>query len=46
MKRAADQAAHGLAKEAMETSLEGHWIEAIPNCIFDIVNLELFALST
>jgi hypothetical protein len=42
VKRGANQAAHGLAKEAMVTSLERHWIEEIPSCIFNIVNLRVF----
>jgi ribonuclease HI len=46
VKRGANQAAHGLAKEAMITSLERHWIEEIPSCIFHIVNLEFLALSS
>jgi hypothetical protein len=46
VKRDANQAAHGLAKEATVTSMERNWIEEILNCIYDIVNLELLALST
>jgi hypothetical protein len=39
-------ASHGLAKEATVISMEQNWIEEAPNCISDIVNLELLALST
>jgi hypothetical protein len=46
VKRDANQAAHGLAKEATVTSMERNWIEEILDCIYDIVNLELLALST
>jgi ribonuclease HI len=46
VKRDANQAAHGLAKNATVTSMEQNWIEETPNCISDIVKLELLALST
>ena len=46
VKRDANQAAHGLAKEVTVTSMERNWIEETLNCISDIVNLELLALST
>jgi hypothetical protein len=45
VKRAANSAAHHLAKEAGRDFIDKVWMEEVPMCIYDIVYLELTALS-
>lgn len=40
VKRDANGAAHGLAKQGVKTPMNKVWIEEIPQAIFDIVTLE------
>jgi hypothetical protein len=44
VKREANAAAHELARAAVKTPMDRIWIEDIPSCIFDLVNLERLAL--
>jgi cystathionine beta-lyase/cystathionine gamma-synthase len=45
VKRDANMAAHGLAKEATRIVMDRAWIEETSNNIFDIVNVEQLALA-
>lgn len=42
--RQANMAAHGLAKEAVAHVSGRVWLEEVPNCISETVNLERLAL--
>ena len=44
-KRDGNQAAHGLAKDALGNQMDRIWLDDIPNCISATVDLELSALS-
>jgi ribonuclease HI len=44
VKRQANQAAHGLAKEAVKDCIDNIWMEDSPPCISDIIDLERLAL--
>jgi hypothetical protein len=37
-------AAHELAREAVKTPMDRIWLEEVPSCIFDLVNLKRLAL--
>jgi hypothetical protein len=41
VKREINIAAHGLAEEAACKCMDKIWLEEVPQCIFDIVNLDL-----
>jgi hypothetical protein len=41
VKREINIAAHGLAEEAARKSMDKVWLEEVPQCIVDIVNLDL-----
>ena len=45
VKQEANEAVHGLAKEASRGSMDNVWIEETPICISHIVNLERDTLS-
>ena len=46
IKRTANGAAHGLAKDAIKDLGDRMWLEVIPSPIYDIVTLEQFALAS
>lgn len=44
MERNLNKTSHGLAKEAVENSIDKIWIDKTPQCISDTITLKLLTL--